>query len=333
MTTILYNPKAQNATGEAHAREWVEAHGEQVDNLKSVLEIEDLGAYAAALTAEDKIILLGGDGTLNRFADAIRKIELRVPVYFAPIGTGNDFVADIREKHPEDPILVNEYITNLPIVRVNGDERVFINGIGYGLDGYCCEVGDELQKKSDKPVNYSGIAIKGMLGKFKPRNATVTVDGETRTYKGAWLAPTMNGRVYGGGIMITPDQDRLSEDGMVSAACVYKSGRIKTLLTFPKICKGQHLDKTKMFDVRRGHVIHVAFDTPCALQVDGETYLNVSEYTVLSRKAAQETTAEEAVAEAVLEVVGDAATEDVTVEIVETTAEVVETAEAEATPV
>ncbi len=293
MTIILYNPLAGNSTGEAHAREWVEAHGENADNLRSVVGMDNLAEVVSLMGAEDKVILLGGDGTLNRFADAVRHIELRVPVFFSALGTGNDFLRDVRDTHPEDPIQVNEFITNLPIVRVNGDERVFINGIGYGLDGYCCEVGDAKKEKSDKPVNYSGIAIVGMLGKFKPRNATVTVDGETREYKKVWLAPTMNGRYYGGGIMVTPDQDRLSEDGMVSAAVIFCSGRLKTLITFPTICKGGHTHMSKLYDVRRGHEITVKFDTPCALQVDGETYLNVSEYTVLSRKAANAKPVEE----------------------------------------
>ncbi len=296
MTVILYNPKANNGTGEVHAREWVAAHDEQAENLKSLLEIDDLGAYIAVLGEEDKVVLLGGDGTLNRFADAIRKIELRVPVYFAPAGTGNDFIADVRAEHPEDPVLVNSYITNLPIVRVNGDERVFINAIGYGLDGYCCEVGDELQRKSDKPVNYSGIAIKGILGGFKPRNATITVDGETKTYERVWLAPVMNGRQYGGGIKVAPAQDRLNEAGTVSSAVIFGGSRIGTLLKFPKITKGEHTGM-KIFDIREGHEITVRFDTPCALQVDGETYLGVTEYTVLSRHAANATPLETPVEE------------------------------------
>ncbi len=299
MTVILYNPKAHNNTGEALAREWVMAHNEQAEDMKSLLDIENLGAFIAAFGAEDKVILIGGDGTLNRFANEIRNITLRVPVYFAPAGTGNDFIADIRDRHPESPVLVNEFITNLPIVRVNGEERVFINAIGYGLDGYCCEVGDELQKKSDKPVNYSGIAIKGILGKFKPRNATVTVDGVTKTYERVWLAPTMNGRQYGGGIKVAPSQDRLNPAGTVSAAVIYHGSRLGTLLAFPKITKGEHTAMTKIFDVREGHEITVKFDTPCALQVDGETYLGVTEYTVLSRQAAnapkQEIPAEETV--------------------------------------
>lgn len=286
MTTILYNPKANNGSGETSVRAWVAAHGMDAADMKSVLEIPDLAAFVAPLGADDKMILCGGDGTLMRFADAIRDIDLKVPVYFTPAGTGNDFLRDVRAE--EDPLLINKYIVDLPRVYVNGEEHVFVNGIGYGLDGYCCEVGDEIQHNSDKKVNYSAIAIKGILGKFKPRRATVTVDGVTRVYEKAWLAPTMNGRCYGGGLFITPNQDRLGESGLVSNAVVHHYGRLHVLMIFPSIGKGQHLKYTKAVDIREGNEITVRFDVPCALQIDGETYLNVSEYKVLSRKRVKE---------------------------------------------
>ena len=60
-------------------------------------------------------------------------------------------------------------------------------------------------------INYAGIAIKGLLFKYKPRNAVVTVDGVTKTYKKVWLSPTMQGRYYGGGMIPTPNQGRLSD--------------------------------------------------------------------------------------------------------------------------
>ena len=74
---------------------------------------------------------------------------------------------------------------------VNGKQYRFLNGIGYGIDGYCCQVGDEQREKSTKPVNYTAIAIKGLLFHYKPTNAVVTVDGETHNYRKVWLAPTM----------------------------------------------------------------------------------------------------------------------------------------------
>ena len=161
-------------------------------------------------------------------------------------------------------------------------ERYFLNGIGYGLDGYCCEVGDSIRATSDKPVNYTLIAIKGLLFNYKRTNATVTVDGEERKYKGVWIAPTMNGRFYGGGMMTSPSQDRLSQDKNLSLMVFHRSGKLKTLMIFPSIFKGEHIKNKKFVDIIEGKDIAVRFDSPTSLQIDGETVLNVSEYRVLS---------------------------------------------------
>ncbi len=34
---------------------------------------------------------------------------------------------------------MNAYLHNLPRVPVHGKTRLFLNGVGYGIDGYCCE--------------------------------------------------------------------------------------------------------------------------------------------------------------------------------------------------
>ena len=285
MTTILYNPKSQNGAAEGIVTAWAESHGYADAEKKSVIDT-DIAAFVASQTEDDKIILCGGDGTLMRFADAIRDIELKVPVYFTPAGTGNDFLRDVP--NDTDPVLVNKYIVDLPRVYVNGEEHVFVNGIGYGIGGYCCEVGDALQAKSDKPVNYTSIAIKGLLGQFSPCKAEVTVDGVTRTYNRVWEAATMNGRCYGGGLLIAPNQDRLNPEGTVSCVTIHRFWRIRTLFVFSTIGKGTHLKFKKAIDLREGHEITVKFDTPCALQIDGETYLGVTEYTVRSRKRVKE---------------------------------------------
>ena len=148
-------------------------------------------------------MLCGGDGKLNHFVNDIADVDIQNDVYLFPSGTGNDFKADVAP-NAEGLIKINDYIKNLPVVEVNGMKRRFINGIGYGIDGYCCEEGDRVRATSTKPVNYTNIAIGGLLGKYHPANAEITVDGVTKTYKRVWLAPTMLGRYYGGGMMITP---------------------------------------------------------------------------------------------------------------------------------
>jgi len=100
-------------------------------------------------------------------------------------------------------------------------DEMNLNNVGFGIDGYCCQVGDEQRAQNKENINYTAIAIKGLLGGFKPRTATVTVDGKTEAFKNAWLAPTMKGRFYGGGMIPTPDQDRLSKDGKVSVMVLH----------------------------------------------------------------------------------------------------------------
>ncbi len=54
----------------------------------------------------------------------------------------------------------------------------------------------------------------------------------------------------------------------------------KTLAVFPSIFKGEHIRHKEMVDIMVGKEIEVIFDQPTALQIDGETILNVSSYCV-----------------------------------------------------
>ena len=119
-----------------------------------------------------------------------------------------------------------------------------------------------------------------MLGKFKPCGGTVTVDGVSTRYKKIWLAPTMNGRYIGGGMKITPDQDRLNADHLVTNLVFHDSGMLKTLMVFPSIFKGEHVSHKDIIEIKTGHEVKVEFDKPCALQIDGETYKGVTSYSV-----------------------------------------------------
>ena len=97
----------------------------------------------------------------------------------------------------------------------------------------------------------------------------------------------MKGRYYGGGMMVTPEQDRFDPEGKVSFAVLHNSSALKTLMIFPSIFKGKHVEHTKQFEVRTGHEITVEFNRPTALQIDGETVLGVTSYTVKTGKLAQ----------------------------------------------
>lgn len=78
----------------------------------------------------------------------------------------------------------------------------------------------------------------------------------------------------------TPEQNRLDPEKFVSTAVMYSPFKLKTLMVFPSIFKGEHVKHTEMVQTFKGHEVKVEFDRPTALQIDGETILAVTEYTV-----------------------------------------------------
>ena len=275
MNYILYNEKSRNGN-QANTSEYLK--GMEAEKLNVIgLNYKE---FLEKLNSDDKVILVGGDGTLNHFVNDIDCENLPCKFYFLSSGTGNDFQNDMKDHIEDGLIYLNDCVKDLPTVTIDGKTSKFINGIGFGIDGYCCEVGDDLQAKSDKPVNYTSIAIKGLLFHFKRPNAKVTVDGEMREYKKVWLAPTMLGKFYGGGMMVAPAQDRFNQDKLLTNVVMHKACKLKTLFVFPSIFKGEHIKHTEMIDVRTGKEFTVEFDKPTALQIDGETVRNVLKYTV-----------------------------------------------------
>lgn len=277
MKYLLFNPHSGCGNSHKSAEDYSATLGADT-KLLDMTEITSYKAFLDGLGEGDEVFIFGGDGTLNRFINGIDSDDLKNDIYYSPCGTGNDFCVDVEKTDLTEPFLINSYIKNLPTVTVKGEKHKFINGVGYGIDGYCCEVGDK-QKEAGKKPNYTSIAIKGLLFHFKPVNATVIVDGVEMKYKKVWIAPTMFGRHYGGGMVPTPAQSRDDSDPHLSVMLFHGSNKIKTLTIFPSIFKGEHVKHTECVTVHTGKKITVKFDRPTPLQIDGETVLNVEEYT------------------------------------------------------
>ena len=274
---VLYNPRANNNNGAAVLAELNTILGDHEIVQQDVMAIDDYQAFLSSLEQDAELVLCGGDGTLNRFANALDGKEPSQKIWLLASGTGNDFLRDVGD-NGEKLVYMNEYLKNLPTVTVKGKTYRFLNGVGYGIDGYCCEVGDKLREKQPgKKINYTGIAIKGLLFHYKPTGATVTIDGKEHRFEKVWLAPAMFGRCYGGGMYPTPGQTRA--DDHLSVLVFHGSGKLKTLMIFPSIFKGEHVKKEKYVTVLSGKEITVKYDEPRAVQIDGETILDVSEYT------------------------------------------------------
>ena len=275
---ILYNPHAGNGNGESFAKNLLDYYsGKKLD----FVDMTKIGSYAdflSSLDADEKIVVAGGDGTLHCFVNGVYDIERKNDIYYYAAGSGNDFLVDLGMKKGAKPFLINKYIEKLPLATVDGKSYRFLNNMSFGIDGYCCEEGDRVRQKTAKPVNYTSIAIKGVLFKYRPTNARITLDGGTKEYEKVWLAPAMNGRFCGGGMMLAPNQDRLADERKLSFLIMHGAGSLKTLTMFPSVFTGTQEKYAKHVQIITAKSISVEFARPVAAQIDGETILNVTRY-------------------------------------------------------
>lgn len=277
---VLYNPLAGNGTCEQDVKKLETIISDPIEYY-DLTRITNYNVFLSDLSADDYLIICGGDGTLNRFINSTSNITISQEILYYPTGSGNDFAREVCPD-TDKPVPVTNYLKDLPTVVVNGKTYRFLNGIGFGIDGYCCEQGDILRAKSKEKINYAGIAIKGMLFHYKPKNAKVTVDGKSYEYKNVWIAPTMNGKYYGGGMIPTPGQDRLDPEKKLSVCLYYGKFKLPVLCVFPGLFKGKHVNHKKMVSIHRGQKITVEYDRPTPLQIDGETITGVTSYTAYS---------------------------------------------------
>ena len=215
MKYYLYNNLANNGIK-------TEIEGVQLIDASKI----DYQDFFNKLNKEDEVVIVGGDGTINYFINHVDTDNLKNNVYIYGGGSGNDFLNDIEED-PGKEVLINEYLKNLPIATVNGKKIKYVNNVGVGLDGYICVVAERTKEKSPKKrINYTTIAISSLLFHFKPVSVEIEVDGNKYHYDNVWLAPTMKGRFYGGGMMIAPGQRR-NEDflSVIVYSCKSKINR------------------------------------------------------------------------------------------------------------
>ncbi len=279
MRYALYNPLSTKSLSKEELEVKLKEINSEVEyEFVDVTTIEDRKAFLDGLKENDDIVICGGDGTLNKMVNSYDFEKFEHNVYLYKTGNGNDFLRDVNQFN-QDFILLNPYIVNLPKVTVEGKEYKFLNGVGFGIDGLVCLVSDTMKAKGKKNINYTTLSIKLLLTKYKRVNCKVTVDGVNYEFKNVYLASTMNGQYYGGGMQAAPGQDRLSDEVTV---CVWHDfNSLTALMAFPSIFKGEHVKKEKKVKVLKGKEVYVEFDKPTALQIDGESFDNITSYKVI----------------------------------------------------
>lgn len=202
-------------------------------------------AETAALDGYEKVIAIGGDGTVHQVVNGIMRVssEKRPILGIVPFGSGNDFSfnANLKLDLPE---ALKAAFTGTPtpidiglIKDDKGGMQYFANACGMFIEA---AINLQSQRKSILKgfVMYLGAVIRAIIENFDPAPVDLTIDGKT-TKNTIIMFSVCNGPREGGGFMIAPNA--VNNDGELDYMMVTPLPRLKMLSLLPKIMSGAHV--------------------------------------------------------------------------------------------
>ena len=108
----LYNPYSGHNTGKEKASA-LQAMYETPLTFLDMTAIESYADFVKGLAPDDRIIVCGGDGTLNRFINDTYELDIQNDIFYYATGSGNDFLRDFGLKAGTKPMRINDEIKNL----------------------------------------------------------------------------------------------------------------------------------------------------------------------------------------------------------------------------
>lgn len=251
-----------------------------------------------------KLIILGGDGTLNEAIQGISDFG-RVQLGYIPTGSSNDLARDLGL--PKDPALILETILKGNVVRTldlgtlsygNTNEntdgntgeavRYFAVSSGIGFDAAVCE--EALSSRFKKALNrmglgkltYLSIALKQLVA-AKSVSCDIYLDDakEPVHFRRFLFTAFMIHRYEGGGFQFCPMAD--ATDGKLDLCVVGRIPKPVILFALPTAFFGKHY----MFPAIRHYaaskaVVHSSI--PLWVHTDGEVSRKADEITVTCTK-------------------------------------------------
>ncbi len=273
---VILNPvagsgRAARAASALHAA--IDASGAQGVTSAGPGDIERL-AREAADGGVERIVAIGGEGTIQEVANGLRGASTLPVVGIVPGGNGNDLARALGL--PRDPVAalaVALHAPGLPVdtglARAGGRERRFVAAGGIGFDA---AVATRMAgPRAWWQRGQAGYLLTTLDELRRHRNARVEVevDGVELALNGPILfAAIANGAFYGGGMQIAPAAR--ADDGFFDLCLVGDLSRLEALRQLPGLYRGAHVGHPRVA-FHRFRTLRVDGD-PAPLHLDGEPF-------------------------------------------------------------
>ena len=240
-----------------------------------------LAENAAASGLFDRIVAVGGDGTINEVVNGMIRVYMQdkdvsgnyPALGLIPAGLGNDTARGLgipRGLNHAYTVLIQGSTRYIDVGEVNG--RFFINGVGVGYDGAVISEMYEIRRKGK--ILSKWIYFKCLMHQFRrftPPLLRLEIDNNSLPPRRYLLVLTANGTAFGGIFDLTPKASL--DDGLLDILLVEAIPKHTFLLNIPRAIMGKHLSLRQVsYYMSKRVTIKSDNQVPC--HIDGESYYN-----------------------------------------------------------
>jgi len=262
-----------------------EAGSAQQDGLRA--ELDDLGldwwvtdeagdakelATLAARDDYERVIVLGGDGTVHEVVNGLMTVETPPVLAVVPLGTGNDLARTLAL--PDDPLGALALVPDgearaLDLIHVSAQDaepRYAINAAAGGFSGQVDEHLTPEMKQTWGPLAFLLGAV-NVLPDLQDYATRLAFDDGAAEVMEVFNVIVANGRTVGGGKPVAPVAN--PEDGLLDVVTIQSGPFTEMTQVAAMLVAGTYLEHEHVHH-RRVQRLHVASAPGMWFNVDGE---------------------------------------------------------------
>jgi YegS/Rv2252/BmrU family lipid kinase len=281
---VIVNPNAGSRKCE---RDWPEIHGLLIDERFDFHhQLTDYRMHATSIAETAirkgyrKIIVVGGDGTLNEVVNGVFMQDVvpsnDITLGMITVGTGNDWGRMFHIPHDYRKAIRTIQLNKIflqdggMVSFYNGDKkqnRFFINIAGIGFDAAVVEQSNKMKDQgAGGTYAYLKSLVSGLI-RYKPSRIKIEIDGK-KIEKDVFSMSVGICKYNGGGMMQLPDA--VPNDGLFDITVINRISRGDVLLSLPKLYNGTIANHPKV-STFSGENVRVDSFPPIFLETDGES--------------------------------------------------------------
>lgn len=272
---VVFNPQAGPRTASSVLQtvtDSLDAQGHSIAVFDRVSQPSFETAMRTQADDFDRIVVIGGDGTLNCVINGIAASgQPDLPVAFVPTGRGKDTARTLPGFLPDTfaaTSLVGARIQPVDLIRISmadGSSRLGVNISDIGIGAHAAVVANGLPRILGA-LSYVLGAVRSMLP-LRPFPLHIRIDDEAINEENALLLSICNGRAFGGGIYVSPTSN--ASDGLLDVVVVRNANLLDMATQLPRLKAGT-LHNHRAISRRQATRIDVEPVNCSWFEVDGE---------------------------------------------------------------